>query len=44
MSTVGAKKNDGYEGDGYLVLRHERTDVVTALIRSAIETLKVEYA
>ncbi len=44
LPTVGAKKNDGYEGDGYLVLRHERTDVVTALIRSAIETLKVEYA
>jgi formate-dependent phosphoribosylglycinamide formyltransferase (GAR transformylase) len=44
LPTIGARKNDGYEGDGYLVLRHERTDAVTALVRAAIETLEVEYA
>ncbi|MBL8921156.1 MAG: ATP-grasp domain-containing protein [Myxococcaceae bacterium] len=43
LPTIGARKNDGYEGDGYVVLRHERTETVTALIRAAIETLRVHY-
>lgn len=43
LPVIGARKNDGYEGDGYVVLRHERTDTVTALIRAAIETLRVHY-
>jgi hypothetical protein len=43
LPTVGARKNDSYEGDGYVVLRHERTETVTALVRAAIETLRVHY-
>lgn len=44
LPAIGARKNDSYEGDGYVVLRHERTDTVTALIRAAIETIRVHYA
>jgi formate-dependent phosphoribosylglycinamide formyltransferase (GAR transformylase) len=39
----GSPKNASYEGDGYVVLRHPRTDVVTTLIKATIEGLRVVY-
>jgi formate-dependent phosphoribosylglycinamide formyltransferase (GAR transformylase) len=44
LPTLGARKNDSYEGDGYVVVRHESTAKVHALITSIIETMKVHYA
>lgn len=43
LPDVGKPKNEGYEGDGYVVVRHERTDSARALIRAAIETIRVQY-
>jgi len=43
LPTIGAMKNDSYEGDGYVVVRHESTEKVKELIRAVIETLKVHY-
>ena len=43
LPTVGAAKNEGYEGDGYVVVRDPSTARVQALITTIIETLKVHY-
>lgn len=44
LPTLGATKSDSYEGDGYVIVRHERTDAVRAMIKKIIETVKVHYA
>jgi len=44
LPTLGAIKSDGYEGDGYVVVAHESTDVVRAALKTIIETIKVDYA
>ena len=44
LPTLGATKADSYEGDGYVVVRHESTDAVRAMVKKIIETLKVHYA
>jgi len=44
LPDVGAMKSDGYEGDGYIIVRHESTDVVKQALRTIIETVKVHYA
>jgi len=44
LPTIGKQKNDGYEGDGYVVIKHHRTEEATALIRAAIETIRITYA
>jgi len=44
LPTVGAPKADGYEGDGYIIVRDPSTEVVKMLLRTIIETLKVHYA
>ncbi len=44
LPSLGARKNDGYEGDGYVVLRHGETAAVKALLKAAIETIKIHYA
>ncbi len=44
LPTIGATKADGYEGDGYIVVAHEQTDVVRAALKTIIETIRVEYA
>jgi biotin carboxylase len=40
----GAMKSDGYEGDGYVIVRHESTEVVRQALRTVIETIQVHYA
>ncbi len=44
LPTIGATKCDGYEGDGYVVVRHESTAVVRSALKTLIETIKVHYA
>jgi hypothetical protein len=36
-------KNDSYEGDGYVMVRHESTAKVEQLIAAIVETLKIQY-
>ncbi len=44
LPNVGTPKSDSYEGDGYVIVRDENTDVVKAALRKIIETVKVHYA
>jgi phosphoribosylaminoimidazole carboxylase (NCAIR synthetase) len=44
LPTLGALKADSYEGDGYIIVRHERTDLVQKMIKGIIETIQVHYA
>lgn len=44
LPEIGKQKNDSYEGDGYVVVRHASTAKVKELIRGAIETIKIHYA
>lgn len=44
LPTIGKMKADGYEGDGYVIVAHERTDVVKQALKTLIETIKVHYA
>jgi biotin carboxylase len=43
LPTIGAPKGDGYEGDGYVVVRAEATAKVHELIKTIIETIRVHY-
>jgi len=40
----GAPCSTSYEGDGYIVVRDPDTEVVTAAIKTIIETVGVEYS
>jgi biotin carboxylase len=44
LPTLGAVKADTYEGDGYVIVRHESTDAVRAMLKKVIETVKVHYS
>lgn len=44
LPTLGAPKNDSYEGDGYVVIRDPSTEVVKAALTTTIETIRVGYA
>lgn len=44
LPTIGAFKADSYEGDGYIVVQHERTDVVRAALQTIVQTVRVSYA
>lgn len=44
LPALGAPKGDGYEGDGYVVVRDPSTDVVKQLLKKIIETVKVHYS
>ena len=44
LPQLGAMKADSYEGDGFVVIRHERTDFVQAALKMIVETIKVHYA
>lgn len=43
LPTLGAIKSDGYEGDGYVIVRHERTEKVREMITTILHTMKVHY-
>lgn len=44
LPKLGAMKADSYEGDGFIVVRHERTDVVQEALKTIIGTIRVHYA
>lgn len=44
LPELGRTKADGYEGDGYVIVRHESTDAVRKIVTTIIETMKVHYA
>ncbi|HRG99088.1 MAG TPA: ATP-grasp domain-containing protein [Polyangiaceae bacterium] len=39
----GAPKSDGYEGDGYVIVRDPSTEVVKRALKTIVETIKVHY-
>ena len=44
LPEVGAPKSDGYEGDGYVIVRDPSTAVVQAALQTIIGTIRVHYA
>jgi biotin carboxylase len=44
LPQIGATKADSYEGDGFVIVADESTDVVKTALRKVIETVKVHYA
>ncbi len=44
LPQLGAPKADAYEGDGYIIVRHESTEAVKVMLKTIIETVKVHYA
>jgi len=44
LPTIGAIKADGYEGDGFVMVKHESTAVVQRALKTLIETIKIHYA
>jgi D-alanine-D-alanine ligase-like ATP-grasp enzyme len=43
LPDAGAPKSDGYEGDGYVIVRDPDTEVVKRVLKKIIETMRVEY-
>jgi phosphoribosylaminoimidazole carboxylase (NCAIR synthetase) len=43
LPTVGAPHSGGYDGNGYIIVRHPETEVVTAAMKTIIETIGIEY-
>jgi biotin carboxylase len=43
LPTIGTMKSDSYEGEGYVVVRHERTAKVVELLGTVMRTLKIHY-
>jgi formate-dependent phosphoribosylglycinamide formyltransferase (GAR transformylase) len=43
LPTLGAMKNESYEGDGYVVVRDPDTEVVKKALKHAIETVRIQY-
>ncbi len=43
LPTIGAPKSDGYEGDGYVIVRDPSTDVVKKVLQVVVETIQVHY-
>ena len=44
IPSIGSPKKDGYEGDGYVIVRHPSTDAVKAMLKTVIETVRVHYS
>ncbi len=42
LPIIGQSKNAGYEGDGSVIVRHERTEVVEQVVRHIISTVRIE--
>jgi biotin carboxylase len=43
LPQLGAPKSDSYEGDGYVVVRHESTEKVKEMLSTIIHTIKIQY-
>jgi phosphoribosylaminoimidazole carboxylase (NCAIR synthetase) len=44
LPVLGAPKSDSYEGDGYVVVQHPKTDAVRQMLKDIVETVRVSYA
>ncbi len=44
LPTIGAFKNDSYEGDGYIVVKDPNTEVVKQMLKTIVDTVRVSYA
>jgi biotin carboxylase len=44
LPRVGQPKSDGYEGEGYVMIKHEDDEVVRRALTTIIETIRVRYA
>ena len=44
LPSIGTAKNDSYEGDGYVLVRHPDTEFVRRALQRVIETIRVYYA
>ena len=44
LPSIGEPKGEGYEGDGYIVVRHESTAKVRELIDAVLHNVKIHYA
>lgn len=42
LPQLGSAPNDSYEGDGFVVVRHPDTAVVTAAVQQIVQTVRVE--
>jgi phosphoribosylaminoimidazole carboxylase (NCAIR synthetase) len=42
LPEVGMAPRPGYEGEGWVIVRHERTDVVEQALKALIQTVRVE--
>jgi biotin carboxylase len=43
LPTRGAPRSDSYEGDGYVIVRDDDTEVVKAAMKTVIETIEIQY-
>ena len=43
LPTIGTMKSDSYEGEGYVVVRHERTAKVVEMLGTVMRTLRIHY-
>jgi phosphoribosylaminoimidazole carboxylase (NCAIR synthetase) len=44
LPKLGAPKSDSYEGDGYIVVTHDKTEAVRGMLKGIVETVRVQYA
>lgn len=44
LPEVGMPKAGGYEGEGWVIVRHEQTDVVEKAVLDLVRTVKIRYA
>lgn len=43
LPAIGTPKNESYEGDGYVVVRHRETAMVKKLLGAVMQNLKIHY-
>ena len=43
LPRLGAPKSDSYEGDGHILVKHERTAVVEEALKTIVGTIRVYY-
>ncbi|MCB9596072.1 MAG: ATP-grasp domain-containing protein [Sandaracinaceae bacterium] len=43
LPTLGAPKSDSYEGDGYVIVKDPRTEMVEKVLRHVIQNVQVHY-
>lgn len=44
LPAIGAPKQGGYEGEGWAIIRHERTEVVEQAVLDLVKTVQIRYA